>query len=259
MNTYTPPGLVCPGIFSEIPALVGLQTTRIGGISNEPYKSLNFGLNSGDDTDRVQANRQRLCRHLQIDEQCLVFSDQVHGTRVYHARQPGGVTGYDALITSTPGIFLCIFTADCYPILIHDCRTGASGAAHAGWKGTAGGIVAATLDAMSASFGTRPKDCHAWTGTGISGEYYEVGQEVAQHFEAAYLQASPSGNGRHLLDLAAANLDQLKAAGIPDKQVACSPYCTWKNNDLFYSWRREHGRTGRMLSLIGLTSRGPIA
>ncbi|HHE32357.1 MAG TPA: peptidoglycan editing factor PgeF [Chlorobaculum parvum] len=241
-----------PSIFNGIPGLVALQTTRTGGVSAPPLESLNLGTHVGDDPEHVRENERRLYEHLKISPESIVTTSQVHGTEVALISEPGNLHGYDALITKTPDLFVGILTADCYPILIHDRRTGACGAAHAGWQGTAGRIAKKTVEAMSKAFGTHPEEYLAWVGTGISGEHYEIGTEVAVRFSISHLKPSPSGEGRQLLDLSGANRDQLIEAGIPQSQVHCSKFCSYRDADRFFSYRRDNGKTGRMLALIGL-------
>jgi hypothetical protein len=253
MNEISGPLLIRPSIFSGIPGLTGLQTTRAGGVSCPPFDSLNLGAHTADDDLLVQENLKRLSRHLHITPGNIVFTEQVHGTRVCRVTRTGNVSGYDALITDTPGIHLGIVTADCYPVLIHDRRNRASAAIHAGWQGTAGHIADKTMEAMSMAFGTRPEECVAWVGTGISARHYETSSDVAGHFDDRHLTPSPVQKGKFLLDLSRANHDQLLAAGIPSSQVECSAYCSWRDQKLFFSYRRDQGVTGRMLSLIGFT------
>ncbi|AOS84877.1 hypothetical protein BIU88_12510 [Chlorobaculum limnaeum] len=241
-----------PSIFSAIPNLVALQTTRSGGVSEPPLDSLNLAWHTGDDPGHVRENYRRLCAYLGISPESIVTTGQVHGTEIALVTAPGNLDGYDALITNTRGLLVGIMTADCYPILIHDRRTGASGAAHAGWQGAAGRIAEKTVQAMRESFGTLPQDCLAWVGTGISGERYEIGGEVAARFDSRYLKPAPSGEGKHLLDLSAASRDQLLEAGLPSEQVQRSEYCSYRDADLFFSYRRDNGKTGRMLALIGV-------
>jgi|GEM_PF-51794 len=240
-----------PSIFHSIPNLVALQTTRSGGVSVAPQDSLNLAWHTGDDPAHVRENYRRLCANLGISPESIVTTGQVHGTEVALVNAPGNLDGYDALITNTRGLFVGIMTADCYPILVHDRRTGASGAAHAGWQGAAGRIAEKTVNAMRDAFGTRPEDCLAWVGTGISGECYEIGGEVAARFSSRYLVTSPSGEGKFLLDLSAANCDQLLEAGLPAEQVQCSEFCSYRDEVRFFSYRRDNGKTGRMLAMIG--------
>jgi YfiH family protein len=221
-------------------------------VSVAPQDLLNLAWHTGDDPEHVRENYRRLCANLGISLECIVTTGQVHGTEIALVTGPGNLDGYDALITNVRGLFVGIMTADCYPLLIHDPRTGSSGAAHAGWQGAAGRIAEKTVNAMRDAFGTRPQDCLAWVGTGISGARYEIGGEVAARFDSRYLKPSPSGEGKFLLDLSAASRDQLLEAGIPVEQVQCSEYCSYRDSDRFFSYRRDNGRTGRMLALIGV-------
>ena len=241
-----------PAIFRGVPGLVAIQTTRKGGVSNPPFESLNLGLHTEDDRQKVERNLRLLCEHFGIPADSIILTTQVHGTAICRVALPGNLSGYDALITDTPGIYPGIVTADCYPVLIHDPEHRASGAAHAGWQGTVGEIARKTVEAMNAAFGSRPEACLAWVGTGISAERYEVDEAVASRFGARYLEASPGGKGKFLLDLSAANRDQLIAAGIPASRIECSPLCSSRDHELFFSYRRDHGSTGRMLSIIGV-------
>ncbi len=244
--------LIHPAIFSGMPGVVAFQTTRRGGFSARPYDSLNLGLRTQDDQLHVRKNLEHLCGQMSLRSGSVVLTDQVHGTSILRIDHPGHVSGYDALITDTPGIYPGIVTADCYPVLLHDREHRASGAVHAGWQGTAGHIAKKTVEAMGAAFGTRPEACVAWVGTGISSDCYEIGAEVAGRFDERYLRPSPCGEGRYLLDLSAANRDQLLAAGIPANQIECSSWCSSRDRDLFFSYRRDHGQTGRMLSMVGV-------
>ncbi|NTU90401.1 MAG: peptidoglycan editing factor PgeF [Chlorobiaceae bacterium] len=248
------PYLIRPEIFRSCPELVALQTTRKGGVSVPPYDSMNLGLHTADDTQCVIENLKRLCDSLNIAVESIVLTDQVHGTDICTIDRSGKVSGFDALITATPDIFLGIVTADCYPVLIHDPEHKASGAAHAGWQGTAGEIVLKTVQAMTEAYGTRPEACLAWVGTGISASQYEISREVAEKFDAPLLRPSSREAGKYLLDLSLANRTQLRKAGIPDAQITCSTWCSSIDRELFFSYRRDHGQTGRMLSLIGVRS-----
>ncbi|NTU86669.1 MAG: peptidoglycan editing factor PgeF [Chlorobiaceae bacterium] len=249
------PEYIVPGIFSGIDDLVALQTTRRGGLSPAPFESLNLGRNTGDSTENVRANTDVLCRAVQIAPERIVCSDQVHGTSVLHARQPGFYPGYDALVTANSNIFLCIFTADCYPVLLFDPENLAVAAVHAGWKGTAGGIVAKTIDLMQLQFHSNPGNLLAWIGTGISQPAYEVDMSVAEQFPSAHRMPSDPEKKKALLDLCGANRTQLLDAGVPARQIESSPFCAAGDSDLFYSYRRDAGRTGRMGSIIGLRPR----
>lgn len=248
------PEFVNPACFGLYPELLALQSTRIGGISSAPYATLNLGSNTGDEAENIRGNFRRLARSAGFDPAMTVSSDQVHGTAILLAQKPGRYPGYDAFITGTKGLFLCIFTADCFPVLVYDPVTQSAGAAHAGWKGTAGEIVRKMLEAMTMNFGTRASDCTAFIGAGISSGAYEVGGEVASAFPSVC--CAPAGMERegekYLLDLSLANYRQLLDSGIREVNIERSPFCTFRESGLFYSYRRDNGRTGRMASIIGL-------
>lgn len=250
------PEVLTPIIFSRFTGLVALQSTRKGGKSTGDYASLNLGNNTGDEPELVRQNTLRLCTSAGITPDMLVSSIQVHGTEILHAEAPGRYEGYDAFITDKKDLYLCIFTADCFPVLLYDPQHEAVGAVHAGWKGSAGNIVIKTLAAMQTSFGSIPGECLAWIGTGISGRHYEVGREVASAFNDDDWQLSPEGadEEKYLLDLGKVNFRQLLAAGVPASNIECSPHCSFSRSDLFYSYRRDNGHTGRMVTLIGISS-----
>ena len=255
-QTLSPPEYIVPESFRGYRELLALQSTRAGGISNGHYASLNLGSNSGDTPENVTENTRRLCSAAGIDPCQMVSSSQVHGTEILHAKKPGRYAGYDAFITASKNLFLSVFTADCYPVLLYDPCHQAVGAVHAGWKGSAGMIVVKTIEAMQRSFDSRAEECLAFIGTGISGEAYEVGTDVAGQFPPDSYQPSPSfpEEEKYLLDLALVNYRQLLAAGIPAANIERSPFCSYRNSNIFFSYRRDHGTTGRMLSLIGIRS-----
>lgn len=245
-----------PDCFHQYSKLIALQSYRNGGVSNGNYFSLNLGKNTNDREENVRENTRILCAAAGIDPECMVSSEQVHGTSILRAENPGHYNGYDAFITERKNLFLCIFTADCYPVLIYDPRHNASAAIHAGWKGSAGKIVMKTIAAMESSFNSDPSECLAYIGTGISAESYEVGREVAMNFPEESRPHLPYRNEeeKYLLDLGTVNYRQLLASGICASNIERSPFCTVRNNDLFFSYRRDKGKTGRMVSLIGIRS-----
>jgi polyphenol oxidase len=250
----SPKKYILPGCFCRYDELIALQSTRNGGVSEGAFASLNLGRNTGDLTEKVHENTLRLCAAKGIDPRQLVTSDQVHGTAILSAEKPGHYHGYDALITDKKNLFLCIFTADCYPVIIYDPRNMASAAVHAGWKGSAGEIVIKTIEAMQKRFNSLPAECLAYIGTGISPEAYEVERDVAMRFPSYCCQQSPNGekNEKYLLDLGMVNYRQLLASGIPPSNIERSPYCSDRDSSLFFSYRRDQGITGRMVSLIGV-------
>ncbi|WP_216324610.1 peptidoglycan editing factor PgeF [Deinococcus aestuarii] len=227
-------------------------TTRAGGVSTGAYGALTGGgLNLDDredDPELVAENRRRLTGALGFAGERVARLDQVHGTQVREARP--GVQEGDALVTTEPGLLLAIGTADCYPILLADEAAGVIGAAHAGWRGTLGGIGARTVEAMVAR-GASPERIRAAVGPGICGERYPVGVDVARGFREAGLgEFVLEREGAPHLDLAGANRAVLLAAGLLPGNIWVSGRCSTEPD--FYSYRRDGGRTGRMWAVIGL-------
>lgn len=235
---------------------------RYGGVSPAPFSSLNVGLHVGDDAAAVRENRRRLCRALGVAPEALVAGEQVHGTRVavVGAEDRGrgafelrdAVPGADALVTDTPGVILFALFADCVPVYLYDPKRRAVGLAHAGWKGTAGGIARRTAEKMSEAFGSRPEDLHAAIGPSIGPCCYEVGEEVARALAGAGLGIVVEDAQRLRADLWAANAAQLAEAGVPRDNIAVAGLCTRCLRDTFFSHRGHGGRTGRMAAAIGL-------
>lgn len=247
------PLYVSPDLFSEFKDLIVAESTRHGGVSPIPFASLNLGLNTDDSPENVAENRRRFFRALNIDESenQVASSHQVHGTAVLYTKEAGRYTGYDALITDTPGLVVGVTVADCVPILIYDQANRAVAAVHAGWRGTAGTIVTKTLTAMQQQFGTAAKQCYAYIGTCIDQTSFEVGPEVAEQFAAEFKQIDPQTH-KDCINLKGANRQQLLDFGIPAEQIVVSSFSTVLNNDTYFSYRAEHGKTGRMLAVIGL-------
>lgn len=243
--------LYVPSIFQPFPNLVACESTRLGGFSRTPYASLNLSLHTDDDPNAVEQNRKTFFESLGFSTDEVACAFQVHGTEVLLATQAGETKGYDALITNQKGLLLTVTVADCTPILIYDAGQLAIAAIHAGWRGTVGEIVIKTLEKMQNQFGTQPKDCHAYVGTCISERNFEVDADVAQHFDPAF-KTWDRDRGKYLIDLKMANQRQLEECGIPARQIERSPFCTVRDNEQYFSHRKEKGTTGRMLGVIGM-------
>ena len=227
-------------------------TTRTGGVSGGVYESLNLGLSSGDAEAPVAQNRRRVLAAFGVDENSACAFSQVHGARVLTGRPTWFEEEADAAVSDTPGLVLAISTADCLPVLFHDPRTGAVGAAHCGWRGTIQGVAANTLRKLTTLYGTDPADVRVAFGPGILAPNYQVGPEVVAAFqEAGFPEVStPDGTGRALLDVAAANRWQLLAGGVKPENLWESGLCTYADPERFYSHRRDKGRTGRQWAVI---------
>jgi YfiH family protein len=209
-------------------------STRRGGVSEAPFETLNLGRLTEDDPARVAENRRRLCDEVGTDPELLCYGKQVHGPAVRRADgrgEPG-----DGLWTDTPGEPLLVFTADCLPIALARADGGppAVAALHAGWRGLLAGIVQAAVAALG------PGPLAAVIGPGIGPCCYDVGEEVAAAFRGRFGEGIVAG-GR--LDLWESAEQALRAAGVGD--VHRTDLCTACNPDLFFSHRRDAGRTGR--------------
>ena len=228
-------------------ATVLLFSTRRGGVSRPPYDQLNLGKSTEDDPAAVATNRERLLRAAGLDPANLASAGQVHGTRVVTVVAPGHHPECDALVTRAPGVVLAVTTADCMPLLY--CAPGAVAAAHSGWRGTADGMPVAALEAVCGLAGCAPDAVEVAIGPAIRGCCYEVGEEVAARFPAAAVRpASP----RPRLDLPTAVRLALRAAGVREAALHDTGACTSCDPTLYYSHRRDHGRTGRHWGVAAL-------
>jgi polyphenol oxidase len=225
----------------------------LGGLSVSPYDSLNLGFSSGDDLDTIKQNRKIFFDSLGISEDHLAWSKLVHGNKVLVARGPVKGEGCDAVITNVPGVFCSVSIADCTPVLIYDKTSKAVAAIHAGWRSTASEIVMETINAMKDNYGTKGEDCLAFIGACISEVAFEVGEEVAEQFDSD-VKYFNSIKQKFFVDLKKENKKQLMQMGVKENNIEISPYCTVINNDKFFSYRKEKGKTGRMLALIGVAS-----
>ncbi len=239
-----------PHIFNDLP-VIAAQSMRLGGVSPAPFVSMNLGLSVNDDEKNVWKNRELFFGGLGIELSQLAKSHQVHGTHVHVANAAGSVEGFDAQISNKPGVFLVASIADCTPILIYDTKNKAIAAIHAGWKGTVGGVVRNTLLKMQEKYETAGADCKAFIGACISYKNFEVNDDVAQHFDGS-LKHFDADKQKWFVDLKAANKAQLMAFGLKEENIEVSDYCTVENNDLFFSHRKEKGKTGRMMVVIGI-------
>jgi polyphenol oxidase len=229
---------------------------RAGGVSRAPWDTLNLGASVGDDPAAVAENRRRVAAAFGVGPERLARLDQVHGASVHVAGDGAiGLDG-DAWISDDPAWLLVVSGADCLPVLIVDRRRGAVAAAHAGWRGVAAGIAAATVDALSRRFGSDPGDLQAWLGPAIQGPCYQVGPEVVTAIRAdpavpaSAAWPDPRVAGRWRLDVPAAVRAQLEAAGLSPGMVTASTTCTHCAADRCFSHRRDAGRTGRHWAVV---------
>jgi YfiH family protein len=247
-------------LFDNLPGLRHGFFGRRGGHSTGEFASLNLSETVGDRPPHVAANRAETLSALGLPAATLAQLTQVHSSRVVTLTSRADAASRpeaDGIVTATPGVMLGILTADCAPILLADHGAAVIGAAHAGWKGAIGGVIAATVDAM-VRLGARRERIVAAIGPTISLENYEVGPEftaalLAKHRDASNRIATPAG-GREHFDLPGFVFDQLIEAGVA--KVNDLGRCTYGNPKHYFSHRRathEGGRAGRQIALIGLS------
>lgn len=240
-------------------------STRRGGYSQTPYQTMNLALHVGDDPDTVLQNRLRLMTARGGRLQELVCCQQVHGAKVAAVGKSdagrgamdlaSAIPGCDALITNMPGVFLGAFFADCFAIYFFDPRRRVIGLAHAGWKGTITGIAGLTVKEMQHRFSCRPQDLEVFIGPGISSCCFEIQPDLAGQVEKAFTNAADllqERAGRYTWDLAVSNASVLAGAGVEADRIEICGLCTACREDLFYSYRRDGGTTGRMGAFVSL-------
>ena len=226
-------------------------TGRGGGVSLPPFDGFNLAAHVGDDPEAVSQNRQLLGRNLHLPGEPL-WLEQTHSNRVIQV--PGADTlQADAVVTNRPGIVCAVLTADCVPVLMSDLDGTRIAAVHVGWRGFSKSILDNTLDQL----GRNPAQLLAWLGPHISGESYEVGEDVHE----ACLAYLPEGDGAFTLNPRGrlqCSLDRLISLALQRRgvnRINHAGRCTYTEPEAFYSYRREP-RTGRMASLIWMDKSG---
>ena len=235
-------------------------TTRYGGVSTGHLSSMNIGIHRGDSLENVEKNYAILGQVMGFDPEDLVAAKQIHSDIIYQvtATDRGGYLTEgaspvcDGLITNTPGMALNVFTADCTPILYHDPVTGAVGAAHAGWRGTAAGIAAKTVQAMVGAFGCKPENIRAAIGPHIGQCCFATDRDVPDAMLAALgNDAKPcilQKDNKYYIDLTQINTLFLRWAGV--RHIETCPDCTACQTDRFWSYRRVGNARGSQGAII---------
>lgn len=237
-----------------VPGVRALCTLRAGGVSLAPFDSFNFGQRVGDDPAALEQNLLRLSAAAQLPGPPQ-WLEQVHGVEVVDLDQPGSRRA-DAALTRRAGVVCAIQTADCLPVLLTATDGSAVAAAHAGWRGLAGGVLTHTVAALQAA-ATPGIGLQAWLGPAIGQDRFEVGDDVRTAFcdadAAAAAAFVANDRGRWQADLYALARRALAAQGVT--AVSGGGWCTHAQGDQFYSYRRA-ARTGRMASLVWIQPAG---
>lgn len=249
------------------PELVAGFSTRNGGVSSGFYTSLNCGLHVGDDGDAVKENRRLLAEANGFDFSAWTCAEQVHGGAVHivEANDTGAgrlkheeaIKDTDGILTDQAGVFLASFYADCVPLFFYAPDRRVIGVAHAGWKGTVARIGAEMVRRMGEHWQVEPQAIHAAIGPSIGACCYEINDVVANRVrdvlgDQAKRVLEPAGDGKYMLNLQETNRILLVEAGILPEHIEVSHLCTSCRTDLFFSHRKEAGKTGRMTAFIAL-------
>ena len=234
-------------------------TTRLGGVSTGHLASLNIGMHRGDDPENVAKNYKILANALSFDTQNLVLTRQTHSdiVRAVTKTDAAGLdhSAYpecDALITNDPGTALVVFTADCTPILLHDPITGAVGAAHAGWRGTAANIAGKTVEAMVRAYGCDPANIHAAIGPNIAQCCFACDADVPDAMTDALGDTAREWierrEDKYYVNLKAINAQFLRNSGVTHIEI--STECTMCSCHRFWSHRVTKGNRGSQGAII---------
>ena len=234
-------------------------TTRFGGVSTGYLSSLNKGMHRGDAPENVSKNYEILGNALGFDPKKVVLAHQIHGNtlRVVTQKDCQGLDHHeypecDGLVTNEPGVALVVFTADCTPILLHDPVTGAVGAVHAGWRGTALDICGKAVETMVSAFGCDPGNLRAAIGPNIGFCCFEVGEEVPNAMVSTFGEAvrpwiCPQGE-KYYVNLKEINRHALSRSGVREIEVSTS--CTVCESHRFWSHRVTKGERGSQGAII---------
>lgn len=239
-----------------------LFTTRLGGVSEGEFSSMNLSFTRGDRADRVSENYRRIGEVLGCRPEDMVASHQTHTTNIRKAgledrgkgiTRPRDYEDVDGLMTDVSGIVLVTYFADCVPLFFVDTEHRAIGLAHSGWRGTVAGMGGCMVRAMEAAYGTKPEELCVAIGPSICAGCYEVGEDVAGQFGGFPGVVTPGRvRGKYQLNLWEANRQNLLAAGVRNEKIAVTDICTCCNDGYLFSHRASHGKRGNMGAFLGL-------
>lgn len=259
-------------VLSQIPFLKHGFSTRIGGVSDGMFSSMNLGRGNGpvkDAKENVVENYLRISKSIGVDLNSFVISQQVHKTNIRVVTDadrgkgllfPRDYEEIDGLVTNQTGITLVTKYADCVPLYFVDTKKKAIGLTHSGWRGTVAEIGRCTVEELHRQYGSEPTDILAVIGPSICRDCFEIGEEVAIEFEKAFPMAydlnilTRIGNSsKYLCDLWAANRQVLIKAGLRVENIHISGVCTCCNDDILFSHRKSGGKRGSLAAFLAIT------
>ena len=242
-------------------------STRLGGVSEGKFATMNFTFTRGDDPAHVMENYRRVARALRVDERRMILSYQTHTTNIKTVTEEDAGKGIvkerdyrdvDGLITNVPGITLVTFYADCVPLYFVDPVHKAIGLSHSGWRGTVKRMGKVTLEAMAREYGTKPEDVLCCIGPSICQDCFEVGEEVIEEFKGQFKEEYwpelyyKKENGKYQLDLWKANQIILKEAGVREEHIETTDICTRCNPQYLFSHRIMGSERGNLAAFLCL-------
>lgn len=242
-------------------------STRLGGVSQGCYASMNLSFTRGDDEAAVRENYHRIAKSIGVKCENMVLSQQTHTTNVRVVTEkdkgkgivkPLDYTDVDGMVTNIPGICLVTFYADCVPLYFVDPVQKAIGLSHSGWRGTVGKIGKETIRKMEEQYGSDPKDILAAVGPSICKDCYEVSEDVILEFQKNFKERYwkdlfyRKENGKYQLDLWKANEIIFKESKILSEHIAVTNVCTHCNSEILYSHRTSGDRRGNLAAFLAL-------
>ncbi len=243
-------------------------STRLGGVSEGVYASMNFSFTRGDEPEHVRENYRRMAKALGVEAESMVLTYQTHTVNIRRTGKEDRGKGVfrerdyrdiDGLVTDEPGVTLVTFFADCVPLYFLDPVRHTIGLSHSGWRGTVGKIGKITVERMGEECGSKPEDIIACIGPSICKDCFEVGEEVVELFAKAFPSKihdrlfSPNGKpGKYQLDLWEANREILLEAGIRPERLQVTNLCTCCNPDYLYSHRKMGEKRGNLCAFLAL-------
>lgn len=253
--------------FEEMPEIVHGFSTRLGGVSEGIYSSMNLSFTRGDKEEAVKENYRRIAAAIGFEMESIVTSDQTHTAnvrRITEEDRGNGITkprpykDVDGIITNVPGIVLATFYADCVPLYFVDPVHKAIGLSHSGWRGTVAKIGKVTVEKMREEYGTKPEEIYAAVGPSICQDCYEVSEDVAEEFRHAFCPEHwgalfyKKENGKYQLNLWEANRIVFLEAGIPEDHISMPNLCTCCNPEFLFSHRASKGKRGNLGAFLGI-------
>lgn len=242
-------------------------STRLGGVSQGCFESMNLSLTRGDREEDVRENFRRIAEEVGVRCEDMVFSQQTHTTNVRVVTdedrgmgmvRPLEYQDVDGLVTNVPGICLVTFYADCVPLFFVDPVKRVVGLSHSGWRGTVGKIGKRTVELMEKEYGCNPREIYAAIGPSICQDCYEVSEDVVEQFRQQFHPSDwerlfyQKENGRFQLNLWNANELILREAGICEDHIAVTNVCTHCNSDVLFSHRTTGDKRGNLAAFLAL-------